>query len=267
MDKIIAIGGQGGSGTRLISSILSESDIYWGECFNNAFDNLVFIALFRSLPSDVTFELFEDHFQIFKGYMVGRGLTSVQSEYIDEYLSDYTNKNVLKAKKYLTALKNNDNSKRTAWGWKEPNTHIFLPQLFHCQPGLKYIHVMRHGLDMAFSLNQNQAKRWGEALTGKPCRYSPNYQLHYWVCVHQRIQKLQKMHPTNIHVLNFDQLCIEKEEPLGELLTFLDLDIHDFDKVVNSISPPPSLGRHKQYNLEQFDIENIEYVIKMGFDV
>ena len=36
---------------------------------------------------------------------------------------------------------------RPRWGWKEPNTHIVLPQILKLAPGLKYIHVVRHGLD------------------------------------------------------------------------------------------------------------------------
>lgn len=267
MDKIVAIGGQGGSGTRLISSILSHSDIYWGECFNDALDNLVFTALFRSLPFDISIELFEGHFEIFKSCMANHSLTLVQSNYIDKFLFDNAGKNVIKARKYLATLKNNTGLKRTTWGWKAPSTHIFLPQLIHCQPELYYVHVMRHGLDMAFSSNQNQTQNWGEALTGKPHRYSPKYQLYYWVCLHKRIHSLQEAHPKNIYVLNFDQLCLEKTKPLYELLAFLDLEIHDFDKALSLISSPLSVGRYKQYNIAQFDAEDIDYVRKMGFHV
>jgi len=50
------------------------------------------------------------------------------------------------------------------WGWKEPNTHIYLEFLSKYFSDLKYIFVIRHGLDMAFSKNQAQLYNWGNLL-------------------------------------------------------------------------------------------------------
>ena len=49
----------------------------------------------------------------------------------------------------------------TRWGWKEPNTHVILERMLNSFPQLKYIHVMRNGLDMAYSSNQQQLLLWG----------------------------------------------------------------------------------------------------------
>ncbi len=44
---LVAIGGMGGSGTRLIARILVECGIYMGSDLNEALDNLVFTRLFK----------------------------------------------------------------------------------------------------------------------------------------------------------------------------------------------------------------------------
>jgi hypothetical protein len=46
------------------------------------------------------------------------------------------------------------------WGWKEPNTHVVLDRLWAELPRLKYVHVRRHGLDMAFSWASAWKSRW-----------------------------------------------------------------------------------------------------------
>ena len=49
------------------------------------------------------------------------------------------------------------------WGWKEPTSHIFLSQMqTHFGDRLHYVHVIRNGVYMAHSKNQNQVSRWGQ---------------------------------------------------------------------------------------------------------
>jgi hypothetical protein len=75
-------------------------------------------------------------------------------------------------------------------GWKEPNTHIVMDRLPALLPQMKYIHVMRNGLDMAHSRNQNQLRLWGRYLVGPDCRDDPRSSLKYWCRTHQRILRL-----------------------------------------------------------------------------
>ena len=67
------------------------------------------------------------------------------------------------------------------WGWKEPNTHLFLPQLNEKIDGLRYIHVVRDGLDMSFSTNTWQANHWAHhyGLERPSGRSEPVHQLRY----------------------------------------------------------------------------------------
>ena len=49
-----------------------------------------------------------------------------------------------------------DCARHIGWGWKEPISHIYIEHLAAHFDGLRWIHVMRHGLDMAYSTNQRQ---------------------------------------------------------------------------------------------------------------
>ena len=64
-------------------------------------------------------------------------------------------------------------------GVEKTNTYN-IRKLIKYYPKIKYIHVMRNGLDMAFSKNQNQLKFWTDL---KP---TPKNSLHYWVNVHKK---------------------------------------------------------------------------------
>jgi hypothetical protein len=47
------------------------------------------------------------------------------------------------------------------WGWRNPLSHIYLDFLSQYFKNLKYIFIIRNGLDMAYSNNQNQLINWG----------------------------------------------------------------------------------------------------------
>ena len=76
------------------------------------------------------------------------------------------------------------------WGWKEPNTHLLLPYLVRRFPDMRYIHVVRHGLDMAFSSNQNQLATWGEQFQIPADLPPPVRSLRYWIAAQRRARDL-----------------------------------------------------------------------------
>ena len=65
---------------------------------------------------------------------------------------------------------------------------MVLPRLNVLMPRMRYIHVTRNGLDMAYGRNQNQPRLWGRRFLGiDPIRVDPRYSLKYWVAAHQII--------------------------------------------------------------------------------
>ena len=138
---------------------------------------------------------------------------------------------------------------------------LILEKLINYYPKIKYIHVMRYGLDMAFSKNQNQLKFWTNL---KP---TPKNSLHYWVDVHKKIFKLQQQYPQNILVIDYVDFCENPEKNIPILLSFIDVPINDalIIKIKSIIKIPDSIGRYKNHNLSQFNKNDIEFIKYLGY--
>ena len=124
---------------------------------------------------------------------------------------------------------------------------------------MKYIHVMRSGLDMAYSENQNQLALWGRHYLGifsghaqatdAPIHarsrasshqvnglgnlakghaagfngmITPRQSLAYWCTVHRRVNRLgDLLGPERFLLLNFDDFCANPREGIARLAAFV----------------------------------------------
>ena len=157
----VAIGGVGGSGTRLFAQILKKLNFYIGSDINDANDNLWFTLLFkRTEITSVSKQEFEELVRIFVSTMTGDStLTKSQIKLIDSLaLSNRTQHDTKWLKARATSIQSGQHppTQIKDWGWKEPNTCLVINRLQMFMPDIKYIHVIRNGLDMAHSTNQNQ---------------------------------------------------------------------------------------------------------------
>jgi hypothetical protein len=155
------------------------------------------------------------------------------------------------------------------WGWKEPNTHVFLDRLPTAFPGMKYIHVVRNGLDMAHSRNQNQLRLWGAMfLERSEYEITPSWSLKYWCRVHQRITALGERMPGRFLWLDYDRFCSAPEEGLRTLVSFLGASVtaSGESSLLKLVRVPDSIGRFRAHGLRIFDPADVEYVESLGFD-
>jgi len=258
---MVAIGGVGGSGTRVLAQILEEAGYFIGNDLNESNDNLLFTLLFKR--ENILFATdahIKELWSIFMKIMTQDSpLTHEQYQCINELASrDRT----LHPKEWLqerVKFLNHQNTKQLL-AFKEPNSHIVIERLWKIEPTMKFIYVYRNGLDMAYSSNQNQLKMWGDImLNEKNIAISPKNSLRYWVSVHKRIVALQQSNPNNVLLLDFDALCLHKEAGLETLKTFLQYPISShFSSQL--IKRPSSIGRHKHYPLSEFDEDDLTYV-------
>lgn len=260
-NKIIAIGGVGGSGTRVIADILAQCGYFTGYDLNESSDTLLFTLLFKH-QSILTYseDAFDDLVQIFIKIMSTKdALTEDELKLIEKLASkDRT----LHKKEWLQLrLQHIDNRQNhTQWGWKEPNTHIIIEKLFQRMETLKFVYVYRSGLDMAYSNNQNQLKLWGNIfLNDTNLEINPRNSLKYWCSVHKRMLKLQEKFKDRVLMLHFDELCSKPQKILKDLGEFLSYsgDILEFESFIKA---PSSIGRHKEFSLENFDKEDLEFI-------
>jgi len=269
----IAIGGVGGSGTRLIATFLEELNFYIGSDLNQAKDNLWFTLLFKHIDilnyNDKQMSLTLNIF--LQAMLSNKELSTEQKSFVNSLI--HNERHLPKEFFYTRATSlfsnHNNHTVKTQWGWKEPNTHIVLDRLYKRLPTMKYIHVMRNGLDMAHSTNQNQQFLWGKIFHGNEFKQTPYYSLKYWCSAHHRLLETSNKMGNNFLLLNFDKFCLHPDKEVPKLLQFLEVstDKLDLNKLKSLINAPSSIGRYKQYGLELFDKEDVNYVQALGFSI
>lgn len=259
---MIAIGGIGGSGTRVIAQVLKDVGYFIGNDLNISNDNLLFTLLFKRV--DI---LVASNREISTLWQIFLKLTK-QNDELDfeeirllEKLSDFDRPqhDVSWLKERLKHLRHDIETSHIAF--KEPNSHIVIERLLAIESNLKFIYVYRNGLDMAYSSNQNQLSLWGSIYLGEEnLQVTPKNSLKYWCRVHKRMIGLNKDYSDRIFLLDFDKLCFEPQKYINKISDFLCLNkfstnIFDFIKVSSSI------GRHKEFDLSDFDKSDVDYAL------
>jgi hypothetical protein len=163
--------------------------------------------------------------------------------------------------------------RQVGWGWKEPNSHMYLEHLDEYIPDCKFIHVIRHGLDMAYSKNWNQLRNWGHFFgveAPRSDRLRPQASLEFWIKANQRAIALgERMGRDRFLLVNFDRLCSSPRTETERMIAFLKLDRSklDFDGLCGIPQAPPTVGRYREHGLGAFARKAIDTVREMGFVV
>jgi hypothetical protein len=285
----IIIGGIGGSGTRVIAEILMRVGIYLGNKLNESLDNLWFTGLFKRVDW-FGWGKKEREAEIKKGLDIFTGTMVGGSAFSDEHyglVTDYI-RNISQDAPIHYEIESYFNNWRhfvedmifsqkpsmddfSEWGWKEPNSHIFLDDLSMYYSDMRYIHVIRHGLDMAYSNNQNQVKLWGvlygvEHLNGS---HGPVSSFRYWVKANQKtISTVKKVLADRFLIINYENLCNSPAKEIKQLIEFLGLSLSNetLDRVTKIPSPPSSIGRYKKHDTSWMTDNDIKSLAMMGYN-
>lgn len=271
----VAIGGVGGSGTRLVAQLLSDLGYFLGADLNESNDNLWFTLLFKRCEIlRARDEELADLVGIFRKAMSRCGPLSAAELDLVRRLADadrpahdaeWLRHRALSLERWTAQGEHPCGM----WGWKEPNTHVILENLAPLLPGMKYIHVIRNGLDMAYSSNQSQLQLWGSFFLGlEKIEVSPRLSLKYWREVHRLVLERGRNLGDRFLLLNYDRLCTDPEESLGILLRFLEAEPASSaqERLRTLIRPPRSLGRFRLYPPSNLDPDDVAFARELGFD-
>ena len=267
----IAIGGVGGSGTRVVAAMFRDLDYYLGDDLNDAYDNLWFTLLFKRrsilVATEREFRRLIDLF--FKRMTVPERPSAEDARQafllaeVDrlQHPREWLLERARSFSEYSSAL-----GKDQPWGWKEPNTHIVIDRLFDANPDLLYIHTVRHPIRMSLSRNQNQLQNWGPIFLNRDVSTEPRLSLSFWCAAHRRILDLQRSAPRRALVVDYDELCADPEAQYGRILNFAGAEAN-----------PSALKRFKEYvwkpdndwrceaHLAVFDPNDLAYVREIGY--
>jgi glycosyltransferase involved in cell wall biosynthesis len=270
----VGVGGVGGSGTRLGAVLLRELGYYIGDDLNGALDNLWFTLLFKTPgigaaePADL-----EARCALFWARMSGarpptgaemelaRGLAAeARFEHPADWLADRAAS--------LCGPGASRASPRARWGWKEPNTAVIAGALLAYDPSLRYLHFVRHPLDMALSANQNQLRNWGSEVLGAHADLTPRAALAYWCAEHRRMANLLAQHPDRALAVDFDALCAAPGETAAGIAAFLGEALppraaQRFARLVER--GRPTAPRRRLADPARFDPADLAYAAAAGF--
>ena len=276
----VVLGGIGGSGTRVVTQLLQSLGFDMGSDLNQSLDELGFTALFKR-PS---LWPLEDHLsqlnEALDVYLASRGHKSEswtsQAHHgvrVTELLNSTSSKgewidtgSLAERQKCLAT----PSQPTSLWGWKEPNTHIPLPFLIAALPKMKYIHVTRHGLDMAHSSNQTQMKIWGPHLLRRPVQTgSASDSLAFWCVAHGRLMRLGKIADPQILVLPFERLFDNPSCTLKSLCNFLGQPkaLTTALAAISSVQKPQTIGRYRNRAPLKVALSQKEILMNLGYRV
>jgi hypothetical protein len=237
----ITVGGVGGSGTRLVTELLKRMNIFMGNELNQSNDNMQIASSFPSFRHIIQNHITEQRPKITK--RLGEFEQIMQRDAMQQAYQ--------------------------GWGWKIPGNFFILEDLVKHFSQLTYIHTIRHGLDMAYSTNQNQLYNWGQFygvdFNTLPL---PNASLRYWINANKSaIAQGKKLLNERFFLLNFDVLCLQPRQEIKLLAQFLGIRDIDINKLSEIVVPPATLGRYKKQDLSLFESTDLDEVRKLGFSV
>lgn len=272
----VVIGGLGGSGTRLVTQVLQREGVVFGGAMNESLDNLWFTLLFvrRSIlltPADEVRQLA----WLFTNAMrhaapVPTDLAGLLERAARHDRGPALRRTVLAAARDSLLASDAPAAGAPRWGWKQPNSHVMVSQLLDSFPAMKYVYVVRNGLDMALGYNQNQLMYfWGDVMLDGDTSPGPRNALRYWVTSYRRLQADARRFPGQVYVLDYDALCRSPKEQLLRLNDFLGLQAAPpaLERAQAIVSVPDTTGRRRDADLRQFDAADLAFLEEAGFDI
>lgn len=255
----IAIGGLGGSGTRVVARIIEEGGIAMGSYLNESHDNLLFTLLFKDPYWHKIAKSPEYYFRmgLFERIMKGQDL--------GEYEQSYFNK-ALKVNKYFDydVDFNTKSIVSSKWGFKEPNSHIYSKQLLEYFHEMKFIYVIRDGHYMAFSKNQQQLRNWGRMILSRNQSQSRNIrykQLQFWINSTKRMLRLGDFHLSDrIYICNYNKLMDNPAVEIKSLLNFAGLEPKNKLSVVDIVEQSKNRSNGRKFEFRNVNQELISQI-------
>lgn len=283
----VIIGGVGGSGTRVVAEMTSLFGYYMGNDLNSAMDNLTYTLVFKR--PDWFRKYYPNHrdlhtgLKIFEKVMVGgRKLSFMERRFLRRAAREMSVNGHNREKQgsgewpykrmdFIRQAQGADPEKHIGWGWKEPNSHLALEAFAAYFPDFRYIHTVRHGLDMAYSDNQQQLYNWGSLfqvdLPSVPGEL-PAASFRFWARANRKaVEAGKRLGNDKFLLVNFDRLCSNPIEGTLAIARFLGISpsAKQLEKAANLPVMPASVGRYKNHPPFDCEPEDLLLLEELGF--
>jgi hypothetical protein len=233
----LVIGGTGGSGTRALQRALATAGVFMGARLNESGDAM-------------DFEPFLDH-------AINRILEQTRS--LDYRLADLPAALLGPLRRefgHALVTYVRERPKLGAWGWKNPRSMYILPVIFDRCPGMRFIHLVRDGRDMALALNQSQPIKHYAALFGRAYPEGRREAaIELWARANLEIATwCEAWLGTRHRLVRFEDLCADPAGILTGILRWMGAEPADSGRIARAaaaIARPASIGRWRSLDPEQ----------------
>ncbi len=278
------IGGLGGSGTRAVAQSAEALGVDIGRV-NRSYDNRWFTLLCKR-PNWLATRFMEPRpdgevmaaLRVLRSMMLGAPLTHGALRTLGEAAADmamhgHDAQGSLAGSagfQLVADYLRSPQQQRTVgvWGWKEPNSHLVLPELVATFSDLRYLHVVRHPLDMAFSGNKNQLMTWGHLFDILPTAKEalPNAQLQWWLNSTRWAMTQGRSLGDRFWILRFEDLCADPLAIAERLARFIGIPFDDrlLAHASAHVTAPSSVGRWRHRDLSRLDRQTLVAIAELG---
>ncbi len=215
------MGATGGSGTRVVARVARRAGLFIGTNLNPAEDSLEIAAYY-----DRWINPYIEHTH-------GWG-ADVEAE--------------MRAELGPLLERHREGADGRAWGWKEPRSIFLVSFLARALPGLRLLHLVRDGRDLAFSKNQNQPRKHADTFLGSESEKpdAPSRSIELWNAVNLKAAEAAESELGDRYLrIRFEDLCADPEPVIARVLGFLELE-GDPAELADEVQPPPTLGRWRE---------------------
>lgn len=228
----LLVGATGGSGTRAVAQLLHRAGVWIGPELNDSWD---------ALPLGLYSNRWIDRFWAATGgwrQPLPAELRGAMVEDLAQVLRDHLQ----------PLLEGPERGRWAAWGWKEPRCMYLLPFWCSLFPGLRFLHLLRDGRDMAFSGNQNQLAKHGATVLGSGWAARPPAErsIALWARVNSRVAAFgEKTLKERYLAVRFEELCAVPTQVARRILAFFGLPPELAGGAAEVVAPPATVGRFR----------------------
>jgi hypothetical protein len=240
----VVIFGTGGSGTRVLQVLTDHSGYYLGTNLNRAGDALDIGHFMRR---------WLDRYLSRTDWIGSELRGSVKSEY--GYPLAMAEDFALTLEQHRDAL----DDPQALWGWKAPRTVLILPFVHELFDGMRAIHLVRDGRDMAYSRNQQQMRRHAPQLLEAEHNEAtePVRSIAFWAHVNLAAARYgERELGSNYLRMRYEDICTDPSSAVVELLDFIDSPAarESMQRVAaDKIRPSSSIGRWRERDQAELD--------------
>jgi hypothetical protein len=278
MNGPFVIVGMHRSGTSLVSRILDRSGVFMGLDLQEDHESKFFIKLNKWIYENAGADWARP--MALQELMDYEPAKKKVEEYVKSRVSSKSSKKY-SGKRLKKGLFDLDSK----WGWKDPRNGPTLPIWKEIWPEMKIIHVTRHGVDVAASLQARSSKNWEQ----DESRFSKWVKMYRWKDSKSPIRRGQRA-ATLSHALEFwseqmevenknleecefvlevryEDLLTKPKSAIKQIWNFIDIERDDslLEDISQSIDGSRAYAYKKDEKMRVFALENSEILEIFGY--